>query len=138
MDLKCTILTSLCEHITHHNQDLGNLYHPQRSSLRPSFHSVFPSPALGNHFSNFSYHQLVVSISFLFLFFFFCKNTFYFLKFMFIDFGKRGERNISLFYLFMHSLVDSHMCSNWRLNPQDWCTWTRLQPTGLPGQGYVH
>ena len=39
---------------------------------------------------------------------------------LFIDLRER-ERNISLlFHLFMHSLVDSYRCPDWRSNPQPW------------------
>ena len=51
--------------------------------------------------------------------------------FLFIDFqrewgrkrgGRERDRNISLlFCLFMHSLVGSHICSDWGWNPQPWC-----------------
>ena len=37
-----------------------------------------------------------------------------------------------LFYLFMHSLVDSCMCPDRGLNPRPW---TMLQLTELPSQG---
>ena len=42
--------------------------------------------------------------------------------------GERGrERNIYfLFHLAMHSLVDSCMCPDQRLNMQSWCTTKKL------------
>ena len=46
------------------------------------------------------------------------------------------ERNINLlFYLCMHSLVDSCMCPDRVWNPQRWCIGTTLSPAELPGQG---
>ena len=37
--------------------------------------------------------------------------------------GKEEEREINLlFHLFMHSLVDSCMCPDWRLNLKSWHT----------------
>ena len=43
---------------------------------------------------------------------------------------REREGNIDLlFYLFMHSLVDSCMCPDLGWKPQLWCTGTMLQPT---------
>ena len=52
----------------------------------------------------------------------------------FYGFQREEERDL-LFHLFVHSLLDSCMYPDWRLNPQPWCIRTTLQPTELPIQG---
>ena len=51
---------------------------------------------------------------------------------------RKRERGVDvnlLFYLFMHSLVDSCILLGWVFNLQPWCIRMMLQPTDLPGQG---
>ena len=45
------------------------------------------------------------------------------------------ERNIDLFFLFMHSLDYSGMCPDPASNPQPWPMGPSLRPTELPSQG---
>ena len=62
----------------------------------------------------------------------------FFFSFLSLFFFRERERNInSLFHLFMHSLVDFYVCSDWELNSQPGCIRTTLQPTELPGQGLM-
>lgn len=53
--------------------------------------------------------------------------------------GKKRERNINLlFYLLMHSLVDSYMHPERGSNPQTWYIRMMLLPTELPNQGKTY
>ena len=48
---------------------------------------------------------------------------------------KREREREILFQLFMHSLVASCMCPDWRLNTQSWSIRDDAHPTEQPGQG---
>ena len=44
-------------------------------------------------------------------------NNYFSLIILLIDFREKERISILFFYLFMHSLVDSCMCSDWESNP---------------------
>ena len=125
----------------HHNQSSKHIYHPKTppcSSVSPSF----PPPSPVNRWSAVTTHSPAFSrILIIYSLDSFTQHNYFehFLFYWFLERKRKGETDRQtdinlLFNSFMHSLVASCMCPDWRSTLQPWRIGMTLWPTELPVQ----